>query len=222
MRTILVIFLWLAAAGRAVADPPPDPSKLYGGDIVFSVWRSGSEIGQHRVSFAFEDGALAVRSVLDLVVKFLGVAVYRYKYESHELWRDGALARLDATQDDNGTRSSVEARQNDGKLAVTGPQAQETVSGFILPSTHWDPQVIEARRLLNTLDGKIDSVKLVPVGIESVPVGSGTIQAMHYRYTGAIQAESWYDAAGHWVKLRFPGKDGTEIDYVCMTCGAKP
>jgi hypothetical protein len=222
MRAVFAAFLSLALAGRAAADPPPDPLKLYGGDIVFSVWRSGSEIGQHRVTFAMEDGALAVRSTLDLVVKLLGIAVYHYKYQSNELWRDGLLARLEASQDDNGTPSTVKAERSDGKLDVTGPANHETVTGPILPSTHWNPQTIEASRLLNTLDGKIDTVKLVPEGVESVPVGAGTVQATHYRYAGDIQAESWYDAAGHWVKLRFPGTDGTLIDYVCMTCGAKP
>jgi hypothetical protein len=212
----------LAFAGRAPADGLPDPTKLYGGDIVFSVWRSGSEIGEHRVTFALQDGALAVRSTLDLVVKILGIPVYRYKYLSQEIWRGGMLAQLDASVDDNGTLSKVEARQDAGKLAVTGPDAHETVAGFILPSTHWDSQVIEADRLVNTLNGKVDTVKLVPLGVETVPVGPGQAQATHYRYQGDIQAESWYDAAGHWLKLRFPGKDGTLIDYVCVSCRAAP
>jgi hypothetical protein len=222
VRAAVLALVWVALAGRAAADAPPDPLKLYGGDIVFSVWRSGSEIGQHRVTFAREDGALTVRSVLDLVVKLLGIPVYRYKYQSNEVWRDGTLTRLDSSIDDNGTPSKVEARQDDGKLTVAGSKGHETVTGPILPSTHWNPQTIEADRLLNTLDGKIETVKLVPEGVESVPVGNGQVQATHYRYTGDIQAESWYDAAGHWVKLRFPGTDGTLIDYVCVTCGATP
>ncbi len=219
---LLWALLWLAPGGRASAAPPPDPLKLYNGDIVFSVWRSGSEIGQHRVTFATEDGALKVHSTLNLVVKLLGIAVYHYDYQSDEVWRDGVLTELNSSVNDNGTPTKVEARQVDGKLSVTGPASHETVTGAILPSTHWNPQTIEADRLLNTLDGKIDMVKLVPLGVESVPVGTGQVQATHYRYTGDIQAESWYDAAGHWVKLRFPGKDGTPIDYVCVRCGAAP
>ena len=222
VRTAVLTLALLILAGGAHAQAPPDPLKLYGGDIVFSVWRSGSEIGQHRVTFARDNDALTIRSTLDLTVKLLGITVYTYKYQSNELWRDGMLVGLDATQDDNGTPSTVKAERSGGKLDVTGPAGHETVTGSILPSTHWNPQTIEASRLINTLDGKIDTVKLVPEGVESVSVGSGTVQATHYRYTGDIQAESWYDAAGHWVKLRFPGKDGTFIDYVCVTCGATP
>ncbi|HUB97958.1 MAG TPA: DUF6134 family protein [Stellaceae bacterium] len=214
--------LWLALAGSALADPPPDPFKLYGGDIVFSVWRKGDEIGEHRVTFAHQDGGFTVRSTLKLAVKFLGIVVYRFNYESNEVWRDGMLASLDASQDDNGTVSKVTARRTGDTLDVTGPKGHETVTGAILPSTHWNPQTIAADQLLNTLDGTISKVKLMSQGTESVPVGAGRVQATHYLYTGDIKAESWYDAAGHWVKLRFPGKDGSEIDYVCVACGAKP
>src|SRR6185437_7432588 len=123
---------------------------------------------------------------------------------------------------DNGTQSAVQAKEENGKLAVVGPETRETVTGPILPSTHWNAQVIAAARVLNTLDGKIDPVKLVAMAVEPVATGAGPRQATHYRYTGDIHAESWYDEAGHWLKLRFPGKDGTLIDYVCVRCFAAP
>lgn len=174
-------------AGRAPAAQP-DPTKLYGDEMVFSVWRSGAEIGQHRVSFARENGALVVRSLFDIVVKLLGIPVYRYKYQSQETWRDGRLARLASVIDDNGTQSSVEALAQDDKLAVTGPEAHGLVPLPILPSTHWDAEVITADRMLNTLSGKVDEIKLVPLGPDTVPTGAGPHPATHYQYTGDIRA----------------------------------
>lgn len=223
-RALRALAVLAAMSGSAVAaDTLPDPLKLYGSEMVFSVWRSGSEIGQHRVTFARENGTLTVRSVFDIAVKLLGITVFRYKYQSQEIWRDGLLAQLDSTVDDNGKAQSVQAKARDGKLSVTGPEApSEPVTLPILPSTHWNAQVITATRVLNTLSGKINQIKLVPVGVESVPVGAAQRQATHYRYTGDIQAESWYDSDGHWVKLRFPGTDGTPIDYVCIRCIAGP
>jgi hypothetical protein len=219
---LAVIAACVAAQRPAAADGPSDPFALYGSDMAFAVWREGTEIGEHRVTFARQDGALVARSLFDIAVKLIGITVYTYRYTSEEIWRDGKLQSLASTIDDNGTKTAVNAKEEDGKLAVTGPAAHEVISGFILPSTHWNAQVIGATRVLNTLSGKIDAVKLVPSGVESVPVGSTTRQATHYRYTGAISAESWYDADGHWLKLRFPGTDGTPIDYVCERCVAAP
>jgi hypothetical protein len=208
----------LVLAGPAASAAPPDPMALYGDAMVFSVWRSGSEIGQHRVTFARDNGALVVQSFLDLAVKLLGITVYRYHYHSQEIWRDGRLAELASAIDDNGTKTAVAAKETQGTLTVTGPAGSTTVAGAILPSTHWNPQTITADRVLNTLNGKIDSIHLVPQGIETVPTGAGPRAAMHYLWTGEIKAESWYDTEGHWLKLRFPGTDGTPIDYVCVRC----
>jgi Family of unknown function (DUF6134) len=216
----LVLLAATAERAAAAADGLPDPMTLYGDDMAFAVWRSGSQIGEHRVTFAREDGALFVRSLFDIAVKFLGVTVYRFRYTAEETWRGGKLQALVTTIDDDGTKTAVNAKEDDGKLDVAGPATHEEIAGFILPSTHWNAQVIEASRVLNTLDGKVDEVRLVPVGVESVPVGTATREATHYRYTGAVTAESWYDAEGHWLKLRFPGKDGTPIDYVCERCVA--
>jgi hypothetical protein len=221
-RAAAVLLLLAALGANPASAAQPDPMKLYGGAMVFAVWRSGSKIGQHTVNFSRENGALVVRSLFDIVVKLLGIPVYRYKYQSQETWRAGKLARLSSVIDDDGTQSSVEAVAQDDKLAVTGPEFHGLVPLPILPSTHWNAEVISADRVLNTISGKIDAIKLVPQGIESVPTNAGPRQATHYLYTGDIQAESWYDSDGHWLKLRFPGKDGTPIDYVCARCVAPP
>ena len=208
--------LALALVGPAMAAVP-DPVALYGNEIVFSVWRKGDEIGQHRVTFARADGALVVESALDLAVKILGITVYRYDYQSQETWR-AMLAALRSTVNDDGTITHVDATAAQGKLDIAGPAGKTATDLPILPSTHWDAQVIAATRVVNTLNGKVDQIKLVPQGIETVPTNVGPRQATHYLWTGDIKAESWYDADGHWLKLRFPGKDGTVIDYVCVHC----
>jgi hypothetical protein len=217
-RVIACLVLTLMSQPAWAADALPDPLKLYGGEMVFQVWRSGSEIGQHRVTFARDGDTLTVRSIFDIAIKLLGITVYRYKYQSDEVWHSNTLAALTSTVDDNGTQHSVKAAAQDGKITITGPAAHETVAEPILPSTHWNAQVIDASRVINTLNGKVNDIRLVPQGQESVPVGGGQADAAHYRYSGDIQAESWYDSAGHWVKLRFPGTDGKTIDYVCVRC----
>lgn len=222
MRLIAAAAL-CAAPAIALAAPPPDPFKLYGSEIDFTVYRSGSEIGQHKVTFANDGGALVVRSLFDIAVKFLGVTVYRYHYLSQETWRGGELAGLASSVNDNGTETTVDARQKDNALVVNGPEAKdELVPLPILPSTHWDSQVIDAAKVLNTINGKVDGVKLVELGPDTVTVAGAPHAATHYRYTGDITAETWYDAGGHWVKLRFPGSDGTLIDYVCQRCVGAP
>ena len=42
--------------------------------------------------------------------------------------------------------------------------------------------------------------------------------ATRYAYSGDLKADVWYDDAGRWVKLRFRGRDGSVIEYVCRRC----
>ncbi|HZT50929.1 MAG TPA: DUF6134 family protein, partial [Stellaceae bacterium] len=138
LRPIFAAAFAIACTTAARAAPPPDPLALYGPEIVFSVWRSGSEIGQHRVLFARDGGVLVARSLLDLAVKVLGITVYRYTYRAEETWRGGRLERLRSSVDDNGTPARVEAKAEQDKLAVTGPAGDLVIGGAVLPSTHWD------------------------------------------------------------------------------------
>ena len=46
----------------------------------------------------------------------------------------------------------------------------------------------------------------------------GPVMATRYAYSGELQTEVWYDECGRWVKMRFAGRDGSIIDYVCRQC----
>ena len=46
--------------------------------------------------------------------------------------------------------------------------------------------------------------------------------ATRYAYTGDLDNEVWYDDVGRWVKMRFKGRDGSTIDYVCRRCQGGP
>jgi hypothetical protein len=222
-RAAAFAFAVLAASAHgAAADALPDPFKLYGGEMEFSVWRNGSNIGEHRVTFQRQGGALVVRSLFDIAVKFFGLTVYTFRYTCEEIWRGDQLDQLTSSIDDDGTKTAVNAARHDGVLDVTGPETHEDVTGFILPSSHWDSAMVRADRVLNTLDGKINAIHVATLGTESVPVGTGSREATHYRYSGGFAADTWYDKEGHWLKLRFNGKDGTPIDYVCELCMAPP
>ena len=75
-----------------------------------------------------------------------------------------------------------------------------------------------ASKVLNTLTGKMNNVRIEARGQEYVPTEGGDVKAMRYAYTGELETEVWYDQEDRWVKMRFVGKDGVSIDYVCRKC----
>ncbi len=217
---VCLIAAMVAAAPAFARDKQFDALAAYGPEIAFDVYRDGKRIGEHRVAFKERGGVLTVESRFAIRVTVLGLPLYTYDYESTGTWRDGHLVRLRARTDDDGDVSAVEAERQDGKLKVHGGDIQSVAPGGIYPTTHWNPGVIGATQVLNTITGRINTVRMEDRGIENVATGDTHRPARHFAYTGELETEVWYDMSGRWVKMRFNGKDGTPIEYVCRRCGS--
>lgn len=212
-----------------VSPPPPDkvpdidPIALYGGDIVFDVYRKGSKIGEHRTRFTRRGDTLTVISRMSLAVDVLFFTAYSFEYDSTEIWRNGEVVAVNVNTDDNGKISSVEARNEDGLFKVTGPKGTFIASSWVFPTNHWHRGQAMSKTILNTLNGRFNQIEVVQRGIETVQTAQGSIAAEHLEYTGQLRdTEVWYDAQNRWVKMRFKARDGSFIEYRCRQCGLAP
>jgi len=202
-----------------VGDTAPDVlATLYGDGIHFDVYRKGDRVGHHRVRFDRGDGGLIATSELELRIDVLFLPVFRYAYRSVEIWREGTLKQLTVDLNDNGSSMSIEAGRGANGLTVrTGPISYVT-PGQIFPTNHWNSAVVFEQRVLNTLTGRVNEVRIEPRGREHVETERGSVAAKRYEYTGDLSTDVWYDDCGRWVKMRFAGRDGSTIEYVCRRC----
>jgi len=193
-----------------------------GDEIHFDVYRNGTRVGFHRVRFQEDDKGLAVEAQFQIQVTFLGVTVYRYRYDSRALWTDGGLSAIRTTVDDDGAVLEVQARRIGKRIYVAAGDIAYETSSPLFPTNHWNAGVLGQNRVLNTLTGQINKVRIEASGPDRVETERGPVAATHYAYTGDLQTDVWYDAAGRWVKMRFQGRDGSLIDYVCRQCQGGP
>ncbi len=215
----LFLCVWsVPAATKTGYDTSLDPLAIYGSEIRFDVLRNGQVAGWHRTTFVENGTGLEVHSVFDLKIDFLFFTVFRFRYESEASWRDGALENLKARTDDDGTMSSFEAVRDGANYVIENGRETYSTRSPIYPTDHWNPAVLRQQRVLNTLTGRINQVEITPVDRETVQTEHGPIAATRYAYTGELETEVWYDDAGRWVKMRFAGRDGSTIEYVCRRC----
>ena len=223
MRLAVLLALLALPVAPAAATPAFDPLAMYGPELRFRVWRDGSEIGSHVVTFRRDGEAIRADARFDVAVRLLGITVFRYGYAASALWRDGEMARIEATVDDDGTVLALQAERHGDSVIVDGPKGLARFAAPLWPTSHWHPGVLSQSRVLNTLTGGIDAVTITPAGVEVVATNAGPVRAARYRYSGDLRdVEAWYDDAGRWVGLRFPGTDGTLIEYVCDLCVRPP
>lgn len=217
---VIAAVLWLGetAAAAPSAARATDPFTLYGPRIEFAVRRNGAPVGSHVVRFDTGSQGVKVTSVFDLKIDFLFFTAYHYRYESDSVWNHDKLIRLRAVTNDDGAKTTVEAAWRDEKFVIEGPQGEASLGHGLYPTDHWNPGVLATSRVLNTITGRVNDVRIVPQGTDHIVAEGRIIAATHYRYTGDLQNDVWYDERGHWVKLRFKAKDGSTIDYECRRC----
>lgn len=210
------------AATSHAASVGENPFAHYGEKIVFDVIRKDDKVGTHEVTFTRDGDDIIATSRFEVSIKVLIVPVYSYLYTSTERWRNGKLISLSAETNDNGDLSELKVSRANGKLVLTGSGGDLTADGGLYPTTHWNSGVIGSTEVINTITGKINAVTMENRGVKSITTNTGKRPATHFAYQGDLSTEVWYDSAGKWVKMRFPGKDGVMIEYRCQQCGAHP
>jgi len=201
-------------------ETPLDPVARYGTDrLLFDVERKGKIIGTHETSFAGNGAKLVVENTMKLNVGFLFIDFFEFDYNATEIWCNGRFTRLQSTANRNGKIIETTAIRKNGAIDVESPKGDLTLDPDIIPSNHWNVEVLNSQAVLNTLTGGPDRVEILKQGTEEI-IAEGQIHtATHYRYTGDLNVDVWYDDQGRWVKLRFPAEDGSTIEYVCRQCG---
>lgn len=195
---------------------------LYNDHIGFDVFRNDTMVGAHNVMLRDDPQGMLVEIDLAMEIRFLGLLVYNYQYESLSLWRDGHLERIEARVDDDGELSTVNAVRESDRMVIETDQERYVALYPIYPTDHWNIGVLQSDQVLNTLTGKVNNVVIEEQGREWIETEKGTVEATHYVYSGDIAAEVWYDDSGRWVGLRFTAPDGSEIEYRCRRCQGGP
>lgn len=206
LRTAIVGSLAAALCLPAVASIPTD------GGLDFRVLRGDSPLGEHRLSFTERDGQLEVLVTIDLKVTVGPFTFFRYSHENREIWRDGQLVSLVAETNDDGDDYFVRAQQTPEGMRIETKDGKEVVPTSLLSTSYWNYDMVEAERLLDTQKGKVREVSTELVGPSDVWVDGEVIEARHYRMSGDLDLDIWYDANNEWVKTAFE-INGEQIEY---------
>lgn len=218
MKSILLCGTLLMLASPIAASEALEPvaketmpiaakmADLYGEDIEFDVYRKGKRIGTHTVDFDTEDDTHTITSGTKLKVKFLFFTAYKFSYTSSEMWNDDQLVKVESVTNDGG----------DIYETAWDPQAER----HLLPTNHWNPEILEKSQIYNTISGKLDEVTITPGDWYTIETNTGPRKAQRYEYSGDLENVSvWYDEQGRWVSMEFEGTDGSMIKYRCKMCG---
>jgi len=224
-------WLALSAALLGMGSPAVAQDAPYPPVVTFAIFRNGENIGRHVINFQQKGDARIVTVDVDITVKALGVAAYRYVHHSNEVWIGDQLQSLQSTTEDNGRKFSVSAQRVGANLKVehtnTGPVASAAYDGFqapditretlpasTMPTSQWNFRQVKQTTLLNTQYGIPAHVKVVAGPRELVRTSKGSVEARRYSYSGDLHMDLWFDDHNRWVKGTFAAFDGSTVEYI--------
>lgn len=215
---LLAVFL-MSWAWPAAAAPIDRIVALYGPEYTLDIRREGSVIGQHVITFQQNDARWQVGIASEMAIKLAFIPVFRFTYRSDETWTDGRLTTLMADTDDDGERTWVSGVAQGDALKISGSGGDWIAPRGSFATSHWQRPAIGPGVVINTLTGKRNDVVVTDQGEETVQTGAGPIRARRLNYAGELELDSWYEADGRWLGMRFKGRDGSVIEYICARCG---
>ncbi len=195
----------LALLGAGLLSPPAAAEGL---GASFEIIRKGAPIGTHVVHVRHVGDRTVVDTDIKMRVNFGPVPVFHYRHESREVWREGRVQSIDSRTNNNGRKSRLAVRQVADGLQVDGTGYRGMVPPDAIPSSYWNRSIVSADTLLNTQNGELIDISTTALGRTVSPGGA---YAEHFRITGTVALDLWYDDA-RWVGSTFTVR-GEELTY---------
>jgi len=206
LSAVAVFAAALLAAAPAVAEPAKAGTYRY-----LVTHEHLGEVGEHRYELVHSGNGTTLTADIDLEAKLLFVPVRTYTSQRKEIWRDGRLVEYSAHTDDDGKIVEVEARAEGDALVIEGPNGTRRAPGDIFSASAWDLERFSEGLVMATETGEVMEIEVEEVGPDRVTLADGDrARVIHYRVTGDMEQDMWYDERGMWVKLRFK-RDGDWI-----------
>ncbi len=180
----------------------------------FIVLKDGQPIGLHDIVVEWNGDAETVSIQTNILVKVAYVPVYRFEHTGQEVWQNGHLVSLQSQTNDDGDKHKLSVAAKADHLDVSGDGVSSQAEASIIPASLWNSNLVKQSTLLNTLTGKQMHVAVTDLGDDQIQSHGAPVKAHHYKVTGELQRELWYDQSNTLVQIKFKAKDDSDIMYV--------
>jgi hypothetical protein len=175
----------------------------------------GKPSGETHMTFKRQDdGSLSIVCQADVKVTKLGITVYHYNYRGNEIWKDSKLVRFQSNTDDDGEKYTVSATADQDGIRLRVNNQERIVRVDWLSSYGQLPDAEARKRTLAIMDadtGKTVTGAMRYLGTQQITVAGKNQNCFHYRITGPLMVEAWYDGQERLVR-----QEWTEKGHPCV------
>lgn len=180
----------------------------------FDAYHGKRKIGVHHVSIVPDGAGLKVTTNIDMGVSLAFIKLFEFKHDAVERWKDGRLASIESSTNDDGEKINVSGAATPQGFRVVGPSGPAIAPAESLTSNSlWNPAFIDQHLAIDVQHGGVLGISVQRLGDERVKAAGGEHLATKYKFiTPYLGGVLWYDNTGRWVKALYE-KNGETIEY---------
>lgn len=180
----------------------------------FRVFLDDKEIGFHKVSLSSKADEISVLVDARFDVRFLFFNAYHYEHTTEETWKGTCLTNLSSDTDDNGKKLFIRAQPASNGVQLETHEGQRKIEGCVRSFAYWDPELLSAKRLLNTQTGEYQPVTIDFLGESPIEIDEVKYEAFKYRLMVENKyIDLWYTPEMDWLALQTTVRGGRQLSY---------
>jgi hypothetical protein len=203
LLTILAALSWIAgavppaqAADLQAANPQaanPTPPLVLEYRIESPVY---GDIGSYTNSIEKAGRSTTVHTTVHVLVKVLGIVMYRGDTARTEHWQGDRLISFRSATQKNGRTYDVTGEAQGGAFVVTGPAGTFHAPADVQPPNPWSARCLKSNAMLSSLSGRIFPAHIRDRGQDVLSVAGQKYRAHEYQITTDRPHLVWFDDLG--------------------------
>lgn len=199
---VAAIAVFMVFAGR-LAQPASAQNVLHEEIREFEILVKDKPVGSSSIRISeLDDGTTRVANDVHVKLNYV-VFVYRYDFTGYETWRGNRLLSTANRATDGGKLYDARADLDAAGFRVEVNGRLHTVGLIDMTTNYWHPPEVRpdpSLSIMNSDRGTIHKAKVERLAPEVLKFGSQRIICAHYRLSGDVQADLWFDGQDRIVR----------------------
>ena len=179
--------------------------------LSFAIMRNGQQIGQHDMEIARDGAATTVNFRTQIEVKVMFIKAYSFGYVGREIWNGDNFLSFESQTNDNGIQHAVTATTRSNKTSIIADGKTMEAPGNVIPASFWNLAFLTRTSFFHTETGLPLKIAIADLGNEQIATRLGPKLARHFRLTGGLERDLWFDQAGTPLRYQLRGSDNSLI-----------
>ena len=171
-------------------------------------------IGTYTNKVMHNGDAYEVQTEVHVGVNFLGISVFHQDANRAEHWEYGRLISFQGSTDDNGTKTKLNGKAQDGGFAIVSLSGTVTAPPQIHPSNPWARFVLDTDVMMSTKTGKVAKVVVTDTGETNFTFDGKTMKLHQFFIDSDKHQIVWFDDNGVVAGFQSQEDDGTRLNFV--------